>query len=263
MPMLKWDQTLANYALSYISTCPGVKHSSQTARVNPNAYNYGYLGENLAAGTDTTKYGINGGANAVAMWNSQAKGYTWVGRPTCNITYPHVCGTCNITDCGHYTQVVWGFSTTVGCAYAYCPTTTYINYWLCAYGPGGNYMGQTPYDASTPMDQCQMNGVPLSSFAEERLESQRRDGDNLTAADYAQAVQQLATLSHSVVRGHDYAPVQVASVSFPAWVIAFVGCACIAAIAVILLTLRRISHRKLQTSCEQAACLPTDCAPTA
>jgi pathogenesis-related protein 1 len=254
MPMLTWDQTLANFAYSYIQTCPGVKHSSQTARVNPDAYNYGYLGENLAAGTDTTKYGINGGANAVAMWNGQAKGYTYVGPPTCNITYPHVCGTCNISDCGHYTQVVWGFSTSVGCAYAYCPTTTYINYWLCAYGPGGNYMGQDPYDASTPMDQCQMNGVPLSSFAEESLRSQRRDGDNLTAAQYAEAVQQLAMLSRSVVRGHDHAPAEVALVLFPAWTTAVALWACIAAFVIALLTVRLAIFRKPQTSYEQVVC---------
>jgi hypothetical protein len=187
MPMLTWDQTLANFAYNYIQTCPGVTHSSNSVRTNPNAYNYGYVGENLAAGTNTAKYGIDGGAAAVGIWNSQARGYTYVGPPTCQSSDPHVCGTCNITDCGHYTQVAWGTTKTVGCAYAYCPGTTYLNYWICAYGPGGNYQGRPPYDASTPMDQCQMNGVPLSSFAHEAPASQRRVGEFTSAGSSARA----------------------------------------------------------------------------
>jgi hypothetical protein len=232
MPMLTWDQTLAEYALRYISTCPGVKHSSQTARVNPNAYHYGYLGENLAAGTDTSKYGINGGAAAVAMWNSQAKGYTYVGRPTCQITNPHVCGTCNITDCGHYTQVVWGSSKTVGCAYAYCPNTVYKNFWLCAYGPGGNYMGQVPYAASTPKDTCQLQGT-----TEQEFHTQRRDG-NLTAREHAESLQQFVTVARSQVKGAN-----TEAAPLPIWIsagAAFVG---VAVLALLVVALRQLSSK--------------------
>lgn len=45
--------------------------------------------------------------------------------------------------CGHYTQVVWKNSTTVGCAMAMCPNNNQV--WVCQYAPAGNYIGQKPY----------------------------------------------------------------------------------------------------------------------
>jgi uncharacterized protein YkwD len=51
---------------------------------------------------------------------------------------------------GHYTQIVWDNSTDLGCGYAYCPSIQGISgsgtIVVCRYGPGGNYLGQTPYD---------------------------------------------------------------------------------------------------------------------
>jgi pathogenesis-related protein 1 len=45
--------------------------------------------------------------------------------------------------CGHYTQVVWKNSTTVGCAMAMCPNNDQV--WVCQYAPSGNWVGQKPY----------------------------------------------------------------------------------------------------------------------
>jgi pathogenesis-related protein 1 len=45
--------------------------------------------------------------------------------------------------CGHYTQVVWKNSTTVGCAMAICPNNDQV--WVCQYAPAGNWVGQKPY----------------------------------------------------------------------------------------------------------------------
>jgi hypothetical protein len=234
MPMLTWDQTLANYAYKYISTCPGVKHSSNTARTNPNAYNYGYLGENLAAGTDTTKYGINGGANAVAMWNSQSAGFTYVGYPTCKITDLHVCGKCSITDCGHYTQVVWGNSKTVGCAYAYCPNNLYKNFWLCAYGPGGNYMGQPPYISSKPKDACQLYSTLEEEF---HVQGNQRQllSVNETASESSESLEAAAELKQGLVqlprstlrstlRGRHADEESILAASAANWAVLSVGC---------------------------------------
>jgi hypothetical protein len=50
------------------------------------------------------------------------------------------------------------------------------NYWVCEYGPGGNYMGQPPYTAGKPKDACQ-----LKSTLSNGLQEQRRRGDNTTA----------------------------------------------------------------------------------
>lgn len=46
--------------------------------------------------------------------------------------------------CGHYTQVVWRTTTTVGCAAAVCEDTL-EQVWVCRYQPPGNWVGQKPY----------------------------------------------------------------------------------------------------------------------
>jgi pathogenesis-related protein 1 len=44
--------------------------------------------------------------------------------------------------CGHYTQIVWRDTTSVGCAAQSCPQG---EIWVCDYSPPGNYVGQHPY----------------------------------------------------------------------------------------------------------------------
>jgi len=46
--------------------------------------------------------------------------------------------------CGHYTQVVWKSTTTVGCAVAVCEDTR-EQVWVCQYQPPGNWVGKKPY----------------------------------------------------------------------------------------------------------------------
>ncbi len=46
--------------------------------------------------------------------------------------------------CGHYTQVVWRTTTTVGCAIAVCEDTS-EQVWVCHYQPPGNWIGKKPY----------------------------------------------------------------------------------------------------------------------
>lgn len=46
--------------------------------------------------------------------------------------------------CGHYTQVVWRATTTVGCAVAVCGNTL-EQVWVCQYQPAGNWIGKKPY----------------------------------------------------------------------------------------------------------------------
>jgi len=63
--------------------------------------------------------------------------------------------------CGHYTQVVWAETTSVGCGYAICngrdlvPSWTGDNagYLVCQYSPPGNFVNRAPY----------MNGSPAAS----------------------------------------------------------------------------------------------------
>ncbi|MDO8813707.1 MAG: CAP domain-containing protein [Gallionella sp.] len=46
--------------------------------------------------------------------------------------------------CGHYTQVVWRTTATVGCAAAVCEDTL-DQVWVCQYQPAGNWIGRKPY----------------------------------------------------------------------------------------------------------------------
>jgi len=46
--------------------------------------------------------------------------------------------------CGHYTQVVWKTTTTVGCAVAVCEDSR-DQIWVCRYQPPGNWVGKKPY----------------------------------------------------------------------------------------------------------------------
>lgn len=134
LPDLVWSQSLAATAQSWADNCV-YAHSSN-----------GY-GENVAAfvGTPGTPQSV------VDLWASEAACYTYA----TNSCTPY-CGGCPSCDsCGHYTQVVWRSSQSLGCGVAVCPASSspftppwddhpwYL--WVCNYDPPGNFIGQRPY----------------------------------------------------------------------------------------------------------------------
>jgi uncharacterized protein YkwD len=83
-------------------------------------------GQNLAEGKPA---GSLTERDVVSLWAAEAQYY----NPATN--------TCS-TRCGHYTQIVWRGTTTVGCGVARNRTR---EVWVCDYEPPGNILGERPY----------------------------------------------------------------------------------------------------------------------
>lgn len=63
---------------------------------------------------------------------------------------------------GHYTQMAWATTSLIGCGYSLylTPEGTYTKYYVCNYGPSGNYQGQAPYRVGQPV--CSNYGLRYS-----------------------------------------------------------------------------------------------------
>ena len=127
LPLLSWDQTLADQARAYADQCVW-GHSDD--RIN--------VGENLAYSTGLS-FSIE---QAVGLWADEYQGYDFA------------TGTCSIDQCGHYTQLVWQNTLLVGCGDAVCtplrsPTGVSLaaeaRYHVCRYATAGNINGERPY----------------------------------------------------------------------------------------------------------------------
>jgi pathogenesis-related protein 1 len=124
---LKWSASAAETARSWASRC--------TFRHNPRR---GDRGENLYARSGSEPETAVAAA-AVRSWAREAEDYDPV-RNACR----------KGAICGHYTQMVWRDTQTIGCALARCAagspfgsgTWTLV---VCNYEPPGNYVGQRPY----------------------------------------------------------------------------------------------------------------------
>ncbi len=121
LPALTWSGTVAESAQSWASGCQFM-HSG------------GPYGQNIYAGTaDATPQEV------VDAWVAEVK------------SYDYATNTCAANEvCGHYTQVVWRDSTSLGCGVASCTANSPFGggtwqLWVCNYDPPGNYVGQKPY----------------------------------------------------------------------------------------------------------------------
>ena len=127
LPLLNWDQPLADGAEAYAKQCVWA-HSSD--RVNE--------GENLAYSTGLD-FSIG---EAVELWADEYRGYDFA------------TGACSISACGHYTQLVWQNTLLVGCGEAVCAPlrsssgavlANQARYHVCRYATAGNINGRPPY----------------------------------------------------------------------------------------------------------------------
>lgn len=125
LPPLTWNASAAAVAQAWANTCTWAHNAGR-----------GSLGENLYASSSPTT-----GTATVQSWASEAQWYTLA---------TNTCASGQV--CGHYTQLVWRNTTSVGCARNTCttgspflpqfPTWTIV---VCDYAPPGNVIGQRPY----------------------------------------------------------------------------------------------------------------------
>ena len=117
VPSLVWSDKLAAFSQKWANTLLAQRRFAH----NPNST----YGENL--------FEIRGGTATpsliVAKWAGEARDYDY-GSNTCSGT------------CGHYTQIVWRKTLTVGCAAARGGGR---EVWVCSYDPPGNWIGEKPY----------------------------------------------------------------------------------------------------------------------
>ena len=122
LPEMAWSTTVATTAQAWADRCK-FEHNTGS----------GY-GEDLYASTADTA-----SAEGVDNWTSESANYTYA---------TNTCAPSKV--CGHYTQVVWRTSTSLGCGKATCTTNSLFGngtwfFWVCDYSPPGNYVGQKPY----------------------------------------------------------------------------------------------------------------------
>jgi pathogenesis-related protein 1 len=141
LPPLVWSDKLAQYAQQWADQLASTSCSSPHHRTSQELQAVGY-GENLAAFTSST--GGSTAQQAVTAWASEKTCYTFGGLMTTD-QCDTACYTALHSDgCGHYTQIVWRKSTSVGCGVASCQNGK-EDIWICNYSPAGNYIGQNPY----------------------------------------------------------------------------------------------------------------------
>ncbi|CAL1539025.1 unnamed protein product [Lymnaea stagnalis] len=120
VPDLVWNSTLATSAASHGARCV-IEHSQ------------GDHGENLYFSKPRNDDLLKLSEDAVGSWLSE--------KPA-NVDTKWPC--LQDLSCGHYTQIVWRTTKTVGCAIVHC-ASYWENFVVCQYYPPGNYIGQKPY----------------------------------------------------------------------------------------------------------------------
>ncbi|KAI1315143.1 hypothetical protein EDD11_001248 [Mortierella claussenii] len=104
---LTWNQKAADFGNNWIQACRF-------------AHSGGRFGENLAAGYKDFKTSITAWYNEEKFYNYNAPGFSG--------------------QTGHFTQVVWKGTKTVGCAVKFCPQSNW-NIYICNYDAPGNIVG--------------------------------------------------------------------------------------------------------------------------
>ena len=120
---LKWSSEAAKIAQKWANSLK--KNNDCEMKHNPKRGNFG---ENIyrSKGFNPTT------TDVVDAWGKEIADYNYKTN-TCKTG----------KKCGHYTQVVWNTTKTVGCGKASCDGREQV--WVCNYSPPGNVAGKKPY----------------------------------------------------------------------------------------------------------------------
>jgi uncharacterized protein YkwD len=124
LPALSWSPELAKDALAWAQHLAAIDKGEHDQSIR------GQEGENLWWGT-TAAFSYS---QMVAMWGNEKKSFKYD-------TYPN-CTTNRSAVIGHYTQIIWKNTQSVGCALV---GNGHNDFLVCRYSPPGNVVGEKPY----------------------------------------------------------------------------------------------------------------------
>jgi pathogenesis-related protein 1 len=122
IPPLHWSKELSKHAATWAAT---LARQGCKLRHNPDSK----YGENLFITSPDQNH--DAVIEAVESWQSEKEDYS--GRPLTKADWSAV---------GHYTQMVWSITSTLGCAKVACDNKLIV---VCNYSPRGNQLGAKPY----------------------------------------------------------------------------------------------------------------------
>ncbi|EDW97205.1 scoloptoxin SSD552 isoform X1 [Drosophila yakuba] len=143
MREIVWDDELAARAQKWADNCQFRHDPHRTI-------NRFTMGQNLAIIWSTAPLDADDGdfPSRIQSWFNEVQKYSF--------------GDAWSPKTGHYSQLVWGETSLVGCGYAeYKDTSKYNKLYVCNYGPGGNVVGYNPYEVGKP--SCSTYGMKPSS----------------------------------------------------------------------------------------------------
>jgi len=123
-PPLTWSASLAADAAKW------AQHLLKGGKGEHDQSIRGLEGENLWWGTA----GAYSYAEMVGYWINEKSSFVYGSFPNCSTTRSAIVG--------HYTQIVWKNTRSVGCAFSTDGKTDYL---VCRYSPPGNVIGENPY----------------------------------------------------------------------------------------------------------------------
>ena len=168
MQIMKWSDELATIAQNYANKCIWGHNANRMSKT------FSYVGENIF----TTTVTVSNYGTVVQDWYNEVDNYHYSSN------------TCDPGKvCGHYTQVVWANSNSLGCGVMRCQTLQNLPSFknalmvVCDYGPGGNIVGMKPYTSALYAARAMsLQPEMVDSYDDETPdETELPDGDDVSA----------------------------------------------------------------------------------